>query len=342
MNLMMKKNATTLDQILLLLFLFLCFPMVQAAEKEPTIETVNGPVSVTRLGLSLSHEHIMSNFGKEAAPMSGYNEAALFSQVIPYLRQLKALGIQTVFDCTTAYFGRRVDLLKQIADSCGLQIITNTGFYGSANDKYGPEFAFSATKEEIAKQWIEEFENGIDGTGIRPGFIKMAFDKGTPSAIDKKLFEAGLITHLSTGLTMAVHTGDNPEAIVAQLKLLAQHHVSPKAWIWVHANQAENTDLLIETAKKGAWISLDGIKENNIDAYVERLTRFKNEKLLDKVLLSHDGNGFPSGKAIRPFDVLVTRLIPALQKAGFSEDDVNLLTIENPQNAFEVKVRKTH
>lgn len=102
------------------------------------IQTVNGPIESSNLGFALTHEHVMSNFGKAMDITLVYAENKLFGQVIPYLKQLKTLGVDAIFDCTAAYFGRRVDLLKKISDSSDIQIITNTGIYGAANDKYIP------------------------------------------------------------------------------------------------------------------------------------------------------------------------------------------------------------
>jgi len=86
--------------------LFLCCKNEKA---ENQINTVQGPINVSELGLSLTHEHIMSNFGKEIAEASTYDSIKLFNQVIPYLKKLKSLGVNSVFDCTTEYFGRRID-----------------------------------------------------------------------------------------------------------------------------------------------------------------------------------------------------------------------------------------
>jgi len=282
----------------------------------------------------------MSNFGKDPTEAFRYDEAALLRQVLPHLEEVKALGVRTVFDCTTAYFGRRVDLLKRMAEESGLQIVTNTGFYGAADDRYVPEFAFEASAEQIAEVWIKEFENGIEGTDIRPGFIKLAFDVGPPSAIDKKLFTAGLLTHLKTGLTLAVHTGDNPLAVAAQTELLDQYGVRPEARVWVHANWSANDELLLETAAKGGWISLDGAKAENTDEYIERLKRFKDRELLHKVLLSHDGDSYPMGGPVRPFLALMQELIPAMLKNGFTQEDVDQLTVRTPREAFSIRVRQ--
>ncbi len=187
-------------------------------------------------GVSLTHEHIMSRFGLDPVYIAEYDKESLFAQVIPYLKEVKALGVNTIFDCTAAYFGRNVSLLKEISDSTGVEIITNTGFYGAASDKYVPESAIESSSEAIASGWIDEFENGINGTGIKPGFIKLAFDNGA-SELDLKLFTAGILTHLSTGLTMAVHTEKNLTGVEKQLMLLEEYEVSPSAWVWVHASK---------------------------------------------------------------------------------------------------------
>lgn len=304
------------------------------------IYTVSGPININDLGFCLTHEHLMSNFGKDQAEAYYYDEVSLLNQVIPYVRKIKSLGVNSIFDCTTDYFGRRVDLLKKISDSTGIQIITNTGYYGAANDRYVPKFAFEYTAEEIAKIWINEFEKGIDNTEIKPGFIKLAFDEGEPSDIDKKLFIAGILTHLQTGLTMVVHTCNNAAAVETQLQLLNKYGVHPEAWVWVHAHLANDTDMLLNTAAKGAYISLDGVNDLNIEEYIKIITKFKAQNLLNKVLLSHDGDAYPMGSAIRPFEAVITQLIPAMLSNGFTKADIKQIMINNPKNAFAIRVRK--
>jgi phosphotriesterase-related protein len=322
-----------------LIFILAC-QQDNSSQDSGVIHTINGPVEVDELKFTLTHEHLMSNFGKDPDEAPQYDESALLSQVIPYLKKIKSLGVHSIFDCTTAYFGRRVDLLKIMSDSTGIQIVTNTGFYGAANDRYVPEFAFAATAEEISKAWIKEFEEGIDGTEVRPGFVKLAFDDGIPSEIDKKLFTAGILTHLSTGLTLAVHTGNNPEAVSAQLKLLAQYNVSPDAWVWVHAHLVEDVQLLLNAASAGAWISLDGAKESNVQEFINRIDRFRSKGLLNKILLSHDGDGFPMGGEIREFEAIPRHFIPAMIANGFTEKEVDQIMVLNPEEAFRIRTRR--
>ena len=311
-----------------------------SSDPEAYIYSVHGKMGIENLGVSLTHEHVMSRFGLEPAYMAEYDKDSLLMQVVPYLKEVKALGVKTIFDCTTAYFGRNVSLLREISDSSGVEIITNTGYYAGANDRYVPESAYESSSEEIAQIWIDEFENGIDETGIRPGFIKLAFDKGA-SEIDLKLFTAGILTHLSTGLTMVVHTENNLQAVGKQLELLDKHEVSPAAWVWVHASKMDDVDFLVETAMRGGWISLDKFKADETEEYVSRLTLFREKDLLNKVLLSHDGNSYNRDGNLKGYQAVMTHLVPALKENAFSEEEINQILVINPQNAFKVGIRRT-
>lgn len=311
-----------------------------SCNSDGVIHTVQGPVGSDALGMSLSHEHLFSNFGLPIDETNNYDETALFAQVNPYLRMLHDQGVRTIFDCTTRYFGRRSDLLKAMSDSTGIRIVTNTGIYGAGNDRYVPSYAYDASAEDLAQRWIAEAENGIDGSDILPGFIKLAFDDGPISDIDRKLFEAGLLTHLETGLSIAVHTGRNSDAVELQLKLLDEYGVHPSAWIWTHANLHDDFELLMEVADRGAWISIDGVNSKNIDQYLTDIRRFMKAGLLGRLLLSHDGNAYPSGGDIRPFEAISKELIPAMRSEGFSESIINQLFVENPGKAYAIGVRR--
>ena len=302
--------------------------------------TVAGPITPDQLGTCLTHEHLMSIFGDEPRYDPNYDEAALFAQVVPYLKHVKQLGAKSIFECTGAYFGRDVRLLQQLTQRSGVQIITNTGYYGAASDRYVPPHAYQESAETIARRWITEFEQGIDGTSVRPGFIKIALDGGPVSEIDAKLVRAAALTHAATGLTIACHTANNPEGAQTALAILKEEGVSPTAWIWTHANKVESFDDLLPAAQAGAWISLDGVRAPSEEAFarhVRYLKELKTQNLLSQVLLSHDGNSFPSGGAIRPFESIFTALLPQLRQAGFSEPDIQQLMVDNPARAFTLE-----
>src|SRR5262249_51191179 len=154
----------------------------------------------------------------------------VFLKALPYLHQVKTAGCHTLVDCTPAYIGRDAGLLNRLSQASGLQIITNTGFYGAAHGKYVPTFAYRETAGQLAKQWVKEFEDGIPRSGVRPGIIKIGVNSGSLSEIDIKLVKAAAIAHRKTGLTIASHTGDGIAAM-AQISTLKSEGVLPQSFI---------------------------------------------------------------------------------------------------------------
>lgn len=315
-------------------------PSIPGRTSDAQVMTVDGPIRPEALGVALPHEHVMSTFGGDPSPRGVYDEAALIEAVVPYLQHVKSLGADTLFDATAAYFGRAPELLQRLSRASGLQIVTNTGYYGAADDRYVPAHAYEETAEALAQRWLREWETGIDGTGIRPGFVKVGVDGSPLSALDRKLVRAAALTHLGSGLTLAIHTGGDPAAAAAQLAILREEGVHPSAWIWVHAHNVDRAEALLPAAEAGAWIELDGLSENTLDHHVSLAEALRARGLLGQVLLSHDGNSYRyGGGPMRPYEALFTHALPRLRARGFSQAEIQQLTAENPQRAFTIRVR---
>src|SRR5450759_3347099 len=147
---------------------------------EGIIMTVNGPIPSSKMGISLIHEHILVDFiGADSISNKRWDRSKVIEKSLPYLKQIKNLGCRTLVECTPEYIGRDPLLLKSLSDSSGLNILTNTGYYGASNNKFIPRFAFNETADQLAKRWVSEWEEGINGTGIKPGFIKIGVGSGT-------------------------------------------------------------------------------------------------------------------------------------------------------------------
>lgn len=154
--------------------------------------------------------------------------------------------------------------------------------------------------------------------------------------------QAAARCHLKTGLTIAGHTGDGVAAL-EQIDSLRKEGVSPSAWIWVHAQNERNSEVHLRAARAGAWVEFDGVGPTSIDRHVELVKTMRSADLLDHVLFSHDAGwysvGEPRGGKVRSFDTLFTKFLPALRKAGFSNNDIARLIVTNPAKAFSIGVR---
>ncbi|GIV20534.1 MAG: aryldialkylphosphatase [Armatimonadota bacterium] len=308
-----------------------------------SIITVTGSIPPERLGVILPHEHVLVDFiGADRVSRSRYDPEEVYRVVLPHLQRLKRAGCRTLVECTPAYLGRDPQLLQRLSRASGLYILTNTGWYGAANDKYLPARAHTLTAQQIASEWIAEAQKGIEGTGIRPGFIKIGVDP-EPSEVDMRLLEAAAITHRETGLTIASHTGPG-SAARKQIERLQQMGVSPSAFIWVHAQVESDQALHVWAAERGAWVEFDGVSPETVDQHVQFILHLRQKGLLGRVLVSHDAGwyqvGEPGGGNFREYTTLFTHLIPALRKAGFSEGEIEQVIAKNPQKAFAGGGRK--
>jgi phosphotriesterase-related protein len=305
--------------------------------------TVSGPIAPEQMGITLPHEHVLVDFaGAAAVSPDRYDQDEVFATVLPYLQRARALGIGTLVECTPAYLGRDPLLLRRLADASGVRLLVSTGYYGAREDQHLPPHAFTDPVDSLAARWIREWTDGIDGTGIRPGFIKIGVDTGPLSEIDRKLIQAAARTHLRTGLTIAAHTGPAAGAL-GQLAVLEEEGVDPSAWIWVHAQAEDDATLHVRAARRGAWISFDGLAPGDAERYVARVAFMKSEGLLHRVLVSHDAGwyhvGEPGGGAFRGYETLLTEFLPALEAAGFTDDEIRRLTTVNPAEAYAVRIR---
>ena len=309
------------------------------------IMTVTGPVPTANIGFILEHEHLLVDFiGAGETGYHRWNRDSVITKVLPYLTEARSLGVEMLFDATPSFLGRDPILLKQLSELSDMLILTNTGYYGAMENKYLPDDFFRSSIDDIAQKWITEWKYGIENTGVRPGFIKVAVDTAaTLSGEHQKLIRAAARTHLQTGLTIASHTGPDGPALM-QLKILSEEGVSQEAFVWVHA-QDGTFEGYLKAMSQGAWISLDNViaDSSGIADLVFRLTQLKTEGYLNQVLISHDAGWYHAGEKgggeFRGFKDLFTHLIPELKKQGFTKDEIDQLLITNPLQAFKIKVR---
>lgn len=323
------------------------FPFIKHSLAQPVklggIMTVKGEINSDKMGFTLTHEHILVDFsGADQYDPSRWKDEHVIKVVKPYLEEISDLGCRTFIDCTPEFIGRDPSLLRELSGKIGMNIITNTGLYGAADNKYLPAYAYDESAERLSNRWVDEFENGIGNTGIRPGFIKIGVAPGPLSVLHKKLVSAASLTHMRTGLTIASHTGPSIPAF-EELEILREKGVDPAAFIWVHAQNEMDTTRHIRAAEMGAWVSLDGMNDDQVDQYVKLLANFKRNYLLTRVLISHDAGWYSPGEVnggdFRPFTPVFNRLIPALISNNFTRAEINTLFITNPSEAFGIRVR---
>lgn len=307
------------------------------------IMTVAGVITPDMMGACLTHEHALVDFiGADLVSPARYDAEEAYQVILPYLKQIKELGCQSFVDATPAFLGRDVKLLQRLSSASDLHILTNTGYYGAANDKYLPKHAFAESADQLAERWLKEWNEGIDGTDIKPGFIKIGVDSSPLSEIDKKIVIAAARASRHSGLPVASHTGDT-RAGLQQLDIMQKEGGDLSSFIWVHAQNDWNLDSRIKAAKMGAWISLDNVSPSTISDILMKVKSTQSAGVLEKLLLSHDAGWYAVGEAkggvFRSYDTLFTLLLPAMTNSGITPEEINQIIVGNPRRAFSISTK---
>lgn len=308
------------------------------------VMTVNGPIDPSSMGVTLPHEHVLVDFiGADDVSPDRYDADDAYEVIYPHLTEARNLGCRTLVECTPAYLGRDPLLLKRLSAATNVHLLTNTGYYGAANDKFVPGHAYGESADTLADRWVHEFSDGIDETGVRPGFIKIGVDKTSLSEIDAKLVRAAARAHLRTGLTIYSHTG---YAIPAreEVAILLDEGVHPSAWVWTHAQNESDNDAHEEVARAGGWIAFDGCREKSWAKHLAHLIAMKKRGLLEQVHLSHDAGwyrpGEPGGGKFTPYSFIFETFIGRLSASGFTDDEIEQVMVKNPAKTLTIGVRK--
>lgn len=309
------------------------------------VMTVRGRIRAAQMGMTLTHEHLLANFQPYEELLKqprSYDRDEVVKVALPHLLRIRELGCRTFVDATAVGLGRDARLLRRLSEESGMHILATTGNYAAVEYKFLPRYVYDSSPEQLAQRWIGEWSHGIDGTDVRPGFIKLGFNGGSLSEVEVKLIRAGAIAHRETGLTIGAHTGPAVAAF-EQLAILKEMGVSPTAWIWIHAQNEKDLTRHVEAARQGAWVSFDGVAADNIDAHLKLVANLREQGMLDRVLVSQDAGwysvGEPQGGTFRAFDTVFTAFIPALRRKGFTQDDIEILFVRNPARAFSLGKR---
>lgn len=308
------------------------------------IQTVKGAVAVERLGLILPHEHLFTDLRGPLAP--GYAQAepeAVAQAMEPYLAAAHQAGVTALVECSTVGVGRNVAVLRHLADLTPVHIVAPTGVY---RDAFVPPSLREMSAGELAEAWIRDLTRGIDGTGVRAGFIKISVSDDGPTPLEVRILRAAALASHQTGAVVASHTATGALAR-RQIEILEAAGLDLERFIWVHANLEPDPAIHLEAAQRGAYVEFDaiGAEWQSQPAMVEYTLALIEAGYTEKILLSHDAgwydpsqpDGQPEEGGIRGFTALVEDFLPALQAWGVTDELLHLITVTNPARAFALR-----
>ena len=308
------------------------------------IQTVRGPVSHDQLGLTLIHEHVFYQSDDSHRKASVDFEVTL-------LAEGAARGIQTVVELTPT---RRIDWLMDINRRVDINIIASTGYY--VEQLTSPSLA-ALSEDQMVTRMVNELTVGIDGLPVKAGIIKVAGNTASLTPWEVQVFTAAAKAQRKTGACIATHacSGSREQADVllrggADLNRVFFSHVEAE-FGWQGRSVREEAVYLEAIASKGGSLLFNNFGfewDTPWPDLVFLLKHLCDAGLQEKVLISMDVNwtwnragqiefeaeADHPGAERRTYAYMLTEVVPALLKAGFTQKDIDIFLIDNPRKFF--------
>lgn len=252
------------------------------------IQTVTGAISKMEIGNVLMHEHVSCSslsFCK-AFGSSWLDEVqlkALACDTLKYIKQTYNVGLMV--DATPIDLGRNATLLKAVSELSGVKIVASTGFYYLQSIE-----VLNNDAKDIAKWFINECENGIGDTGIKPGILKCATGKaGITEDNQKKLAALGIVQG-QTGLPLYVHCEHYEDIAHKQMECLLQNGANADKIIIGHAALRPDAKYLESILEKGCYICLDQCHccGHDVRVIADAIIQLCQKGYTDRILISND------------------------------------------------------
>jgi phosphotriesterase-related protein len=310
-----------------------------------TVETARGPVDTAQLGPTLMHEHVVTRSpGVQENWPHLWDRNSILDIAERKLADLHRRGIRSLVDLTTVDLGRDIDLIAAVARRTQIHIVVATGVW------WMPQRYFSAHGvDAVAELFIRDITQGIGASGVKAAIIKCATDTAGVTPVIDNVLRASARAQKATGVPISTHTWAAGRTGEMQQAIFAQEGVDLNRVIIGHSGDSEDLGYLRGLMERGSTIGMDRFGLENFlptAKRVEVVARLCTEGYAGKMVLSHDANcwtdmlseeGKRKTRPLWNYNHISDDILPALRKAGLSEDQLDQMLVRNPRAIFEAR-----
>lgn len=307
-----------------------------------TINTAKGTVDASQLGFTLMHEHVFTRSpGVFEAWPHLWDAKAQVARAVETFRDLKAAGVDTIVDLTTVDLGRDVPAVAEVARQVELTIIMATGVW-----RFPPRYFDRRNIDPIADLFVRDIEEGMQGTSIRAGIIKMATEPEVDD-LNERMLRAGARAHRRTGVPISTHHYVPTECGLRQQDVFESEGVDLSRVVIGHSGDSADIEYLEKIIARGSYIGMDRFGTGMLlttEQRVETVAELCRRGHAGRMVLSHDTNVWmdtipPELRKERMpdwhFRHITDDILPALRAKGVTEEQIQQMMVANPRAIFE-------
>lgn len=340
------------------------------------IQTVTGLITPDKLGVTLSHEHLLcdSSFRfKEAedktlayGPVrienlewhkrnqhSSLDNFRLLDEdtAISELTMFKESGGGSVVDMGNIGLCRDPEGLVRISEATGVNIVMGAGYYvGNSH----PEELTVRSVESISEEIVRDITVGVSDTGIKAGVIGEIGGSYPLTETEVKVLKASAVAQRETGAPVNIHPGQSMSSPMEIVELLTKNGGDIKHTAMSHVGNRHGMDAghSIELAETGCYIEYDSfgniqnpivLPEKTFYALsdwqrVQCIKELIDNGFLEQLLISHDVF-YKTDLCIYGgpgYDHINRTVIPLMQMNGINDNEIHAMLVDNPKRFFKI------
>lgn len=307
------------------------------------IPSARGALDTDGLGFTLMHEHIfLLSHDLYASYPQLFDRAAEVDRAVSVLDEAYDHGVRTVVDLTTVDLGRDIGLVAEVAGRTRMQIVVATGVHLNP-----PAYFQRRNPDPVLELYLRDLNEGIAGTDIRAGAIKIATEELTQA--NEFQVRIAAMAHRATGTPLMTHSNPTIGSGADQQRVFEEEGVDLERVVIGHSGDTTDVDYLSGLMERGSTIGMDRFGAPIGASTAERIATIAElcrRGYADRMVLSHDTachfNGvLPEVLAERMpewhFLLIPDHVLPELERLGVTGEQIEAMMVGNPRRIFEAQ-----
>ncbi len=217
------------------------------------IETVLGPMDAAKLGVTLSHEHVLVGMGEDNHHYPWrFDWEATRANTVRELKEARAGGVDSLIDLTTLDLGRDVEFVRDAAAASSMNVVVATGIWRDV-----PRSFWARDLDEIAAIFVREIEVGIGTTDIKAGAIKVANDMGGVTPEGERILRGAARALKQTGCPISTHHWAPEQVGMRQVEIFREEGAPMDRICIGHSADTTDVPYLESLLNQGVFLSMD-------------------------------------------------------------------------------------
>ena len=337
-------------------------------------QTVLGAIPAERIGVALTHEHLLIDLGSTFQPPDDATSYSFAYQpvsidnlwwvkynyggnkdnmelldedtAIAEAARFKRSGGSTIVDATSVGIKRDPLGLARIARATGLNVIMGSGYY--VHD-YQPASISGKSEDEIVEEIIKDLTEGVGDTGIKSGVIGEVGCSWPLHENERKSLRAAARAQSLTGAPLLIHPGRNPQAPLEIMEIVRESGGNPGRTIMSHVDRTIfDNDTLDKLAETGCFIEFDlfgsettfypfsPIDMPNDGKRLDYFLHLRDEGRLGQVLMAQDicNKHRLTRYGGHGYAHILENVMPIMRRKGFLGEEIEQIMVGNPARAL--------